>query len=411
MKIDRLRIAALALCVSLGGCVGDQAERVHSVWRPADLQWRTERVFFVTDRVHSSMWGGFGKEWSDRAACGSREAVVPPANLASEPVANGKVSREPDIACAGAGGPLSGAAHAIAEAARRKGCDRVLIYVHGFNTLFDGAVLRAGQMALDAQSGCVAAVFSWSSEGVESRYVADIEHSAYATPLLEAFLRALARERLRIDILAHSVGARVTLSALASMAAHDNPPPENFIDQLILAAADVGVEPLNNDFFHLLDDARPFVRRTTIYASAGDAVLVVSEGVHGEVPRAGREPAADRLKQTPEAERPAAQHLVDVVDATDAPAELLGHSYFGLSYEAVRDITLALDGVPAERRLRPEDGWPATLVCKPEGKPCGASRPRYALKVAPDRKPSWISRFIRRLAPILRRVDFPAVGE
>ncbi|HVV63935.1 MAG TPA: alpha/beta hydrolase [Rhizomicrobium sp.] len=411
MRIDRLQLAALALCASLCGCVGDQAAYVHSVWRPADLKPRTERVFFVTDRGRSAMWAGFGKEWSDRPTCGSREAIVPPANLDGEPIPNGKALPEPDIACAGPDGPLSGLAHAIAQAARGKGCNQVLIYVHGFNTLFDGAVLRAGQMALDAQSGCAAAVFSWSSEGRESRYVADIEHSAYATPLLEAFLRALARERLRIDVLAHSVGTRVVLSALASMAAHDDPPPENFIDQLILAAADVGVEPANNDFFHLLDDAKPFVRRTTVYASAGDAVLVVSEGVHGQVPRAGREPAADRLKQTPQAERAKAEHIVDIVDATDAPAELLGHSYFGLSYEAVRDITLALDGVPADRRLQPEDGWPATLICKPEGQPCGANRPRYALKVAPDRKPSWISRLIRKLAPILRRVDFPAVGE
>jgi esterase/lipase superfamily enzyme len=359
-------------------------------------------VYFVTDREHDVLWGGYGKHWSDSASCGVRRAAIPRANLANEPEANGTIARVadvPDFACTG--GAMDTIAHTIAEAAAKRSCRSVLIYVHGFNTLFDGAVLRAAQLAEDTRYACVAAVFSWSSEGEVPRFVADIEHSAYAAPLLETFLRALARRGLKIDVVAHSIGTRVTLSALSTYA-HDAPTPGVLVNQMILAAADVGADPVNNDFAHLLKDAMPFVHRATIYASHGDAVLGVSAVAHGDVPRAGRRPLNDGKLQTPVA----TDHIVDVIDATEAPAELLGHSYFGLSYEAVSDIALALEDVPVRSRLEPNGAWPVTLVCEArDGRPCDPDRPRYVLNVSDARKPDWVTRLIRRLVPILPRIE------
>jgi esterase/lipase superfamily enzyme len=277
----------------------------------------------------------------------------------------------------------------------------VLLYVHGFNTLFDGAGLRAGQLAEDTRYPCVAAVFSWSSEGEVGRYAADIEHSAYAVPLLEDFLRALGKAGLRVDMVAHSIGTRMALSALSAHA-HDSPPPGVLADQLILAAADVGADPVNNDFAHLVKDALPFVHRVTVYASTADAVLAVSAVAHGEVPRAGRRPVSDGTLETPDAN----EHIVDIVDASEAPAELLGHSYFGLSYEAVTDIALTLQGVPIRARLQPNGAWPATLVCGArDGGVCDSVRPRYVLAVTDARKPDWVTRFIRKLVPTLPRIE------
>jgi len=404
MRLHGQLWATLGLTLLLCGCVGDQAAYVHSVWRPADATPTVRDVWFVTDRERDVLWGGYGKHWSDSASCGVRRATIPRANLANEPIANGTIARvegKPDFACANSDGAMGAIAHAISDAAAAKNCRSVLLYVHGFNTLFDGAALRAGQLGEDTRYSCVAAVFSWSSEGEVGRYAADIEHSAYAVPLLEAFLRALAKDGLRVDVVAHSIGSRMALSALSAHA-HDNPPPGTLVDQLILAAPDVGADPVNNDFVHLLKDAIPFVRRVTVYASTADAVLAVSAIAHGDVPRAGRRPVSDSKVETPDA----SDHIVDVVNASEAPAELLGHSYFGLSYEAVSDIALTLKDVPVRARLEPNGTWPATLFCQTrDGGPCDATRPRYVLAIADARKPDWVTRLVRKLVPVLPRIE------
>jgi esterase/lipase superfamily enzyme len=398
----------LVLGAMLSGCVSDDAATVHSVWRSADAASAKRTVYFVTDREpDSKSWDGFSPHWADAASCGVVRVLVPPANLPGDPAPDATlIARPAPLTCGADRNSMSGIVATIAAEAARNHCHSVLVFVHGFNTAFYGALTRAGQMALDTQSNCAVAAFSWSSESNISRYASDIEHSSYAVPVLESFLRALADSGLHVDIIAHSVGTRVTLSALSSLARHPAPPRDDFIDQLVLAAADVGVEPGNDDFGHLLRDAAPFARRMTIYASAGDAVLVVSEEAHGGVPRAGREPLADRQYQSPLG----GDHTIDVVSATEAPGDSIGHSYFALSYEAVGDISLVLAGVPAAQRLVPKSGWPATLVCmraKEEG--CDGPTPLYALNVSKDREPGFVSRLIRFLVPLIPRIDMTSI--
>jgi len=395
-------MSVLLAALLLSGCVGDKAEYVHSVWRPAAGTEAERNVWYVTDRAADKDWqGGFGKHWSDTLSCGSVVAVIPAMSLAGEPYATGhlKPGAEKRMSC---GNDLEVVAIAIGADASARHCRDVLIYIHGFNTLFDGAMLRAGQIGNDTEFPCPVIAFSWSSEGEVDRYIADVEHSAYAAPEFESLLRALAKQGLRADILGHSIGTRIALSALSAMAHERDAPQGEFVDQLILAAADVGADPVNNDFLHLLNDAQPFVRRTTVYASAGDAVLAVSAIAHGSVARAGHLPRHDRALEVPEGD-----HAIDIVDATQAPAELLGHSYFGLSYEAVSDIALTLNGATVAQRMGRIDGWPLTLVCKPPqgSAACDAAHPHYVLNVLPSRRPDFWIRLVRRIVPILPRIE------
>jgi esterase/lipase superfamily enzyme len=392
-------LAVLAIGAALSGCVGDKAEFVHSVWRAGDAAPMVSTVFYVTDREPDKAWpGGFAKHWGDAPSCGATEATIPPLNLPNQPIPTGKIRPISSLQC---GPGMDGIASAIALAARTKNCNEVFLYIHGFNTLFNGAVLRAGQLVDDTKSGCVAAAFDWTSEGEIGRYVPDIEHSAYAVPLLSDFLHALSRQGLRIDILGHSMGNRVLLQALAGLRHRNDPPREGFIDQVILAAADVGADPVNNDFSHLLDDANYFVHRTTIYASRDDAILAVSSVAHGNVPRAGHRPIGDLVLATLYGRK----HAVDSVDATDAPAELLGHSYFAMSYEMIGDIALVLRDTPIGARTD-------TLICKMhDGSPCDPALPHYYLIVANDRKPDFFVRLIRKLAPLVPRLELaPLTG-
>jgi esterase/lipase superfamily enzyme len=392
-------VAVLTLASVLGGCVGDKAEFVHSVWRTGDAAPIVSTVFYVTDREPDKAWpGGFAKHWGDTPSCGATEATIPPLNLPNQPIPTGTIRAVSSLQC---GHGMDGIASAIALAAHTKNCNEVFLYIHGFNTLFNGAVLRSAQLVDDTRSGCVAAAFDWSSEGEIGRYIPDVEHSAYAAPLLAEFLRALAAQGLRIDILGHSMGNRVLLQALAGLAHRGDPPHEDFIDQMILAAADVGADPANNDFAHLLNDSRPFAHRITIYASTGDAVLAVSAVAHGDVPRTGHRPIGDGKLQTSRS----GDHIVDVVDATDAPAELLGHSYFGMSFEAIGDTALILRDTPIEARTE-------TLICTShDDGPCDPVLPHYQLIVADDRKPDFFVRLVRKLAPLVPRIELaPLTG-
>jgi esterase/lipase superfamily enzyme len=391
------KFAALALAVLLAGCAIDDSGPVRSVWRPANGKPSTINVVYLTDRQpDATAAAGFGQHWADEASCGIAETVIPAAMLPGEKPQYGYVAKTWPRACAADKGSLAGAVEAIEAQAKARNCNSVFLFVHGFHTGFDGGVLRAAQLSHDAQTGCAVASFGWSSQVALGRYAADLEHSQYSEPLLAEFLRELAESGLRVKILAHSMGNRLVMATLSAFARGREPVKPGFIDELVLAAADVGIEKDNDDFAHLLHDATPYVKRTTIYASSGDAVLVISKGAHGGVPRLGREPEADLRYRADDK-----THVVDVIDASDVPADLLDHSYYAMSYEAVADMSLALAGVPTADRLTAIDGWKPTLVCDDaKNGPCG-SDPRYALAAGKDRHPRLISRILVTLAPLI----------
>jgi esterase/lipase superfamily enzyme len=382
-----LNLAVLALAMLAGGCTLDDSGPVRSVFRPENGKSAYLRVVYLTDRApDATAAGGFGHQWADAPSCGAADAVLPPARISGEADNWGYITKTTPAACAGPGGSVGGAVALIAAEAKAKHCNSVFLFVHGFHTGFDGAVLRAAQIAHDAQAGCAIAAFTWSSAVELDRYAADLEHSAYAEPLLGEFLRELSESGLRVTVLGHSMGGRMTLATLSAIARGREKVRPGFIDELVLAAADVGIEKGDDDFANLMRDAAPFAKRTTIYASGGDAVLEISKGAHGGVTRLGREPLADLAYQANDA-----THIVDVIDATPVPADLLDHSYFAMSYEALYDMTLTLRGVPLADRLKPNGAWPPTLVTGENG----------GNTLATKRSPRLISRILIKLVPLL----------
>ena len=386
-------VAMLGLGVLLGACSIDDSGPVRSVWRPADGKPTYTNVVYVTDREpDDKAAAGYGVHWADAASCGTALAIVPPALVAGEKFEWGYVDRTTPQACAAKSGALGNAVALIQAQAKARNCNSVFLFVHGFHTGFDGAVLRAAQIAHDAQTGCAIATYSWSSEVELGRYANDIEHSQYTEPLFAEFLRELAESGLQVKIVTHSMGGRLVLSTLSGLARGREAVKPGFIDELVLVATDVGIEQGNDDFAHLLHDATPYVRRTTIYASGGDAVLAISKGAHGGVARLGREPEADLRYRADDK-----THIVDVIDASGPPADILDHSYYAMSYEAVADMSLALAGVSTADRLTAKNGWKPTLAC---AEACG-NDPRYALAPVEGRHPRLISRILVKVVPLI----------
>jgi esterase/lipase superfamily enzyme len=359
-------VALFAGVAMLCGCTTyNNPYYVHSVWRPADASDKQADVFYLTDRKPNPYWL---PDKFDRApggaSCGVMRVEVPPARL---PAGEARFARETERNAITCGKALSGFAASIAQTAHARGCGRVLVYVHGFNTGFETSVLRAAQLGSDTQWNCAVAAFSWNSMGDRTRYAEDRARAAAAEPLFAEFLRALENAHLRTSIIAHSMGTQLVLKALASGGAG--------ADQVIFAAPDIGLE----DFAKLAQAAAPRFRHLTIYVSAEDIALAVSPRLNNGITRLGH--GVNGIGDA---------RNTDVIDASDAPSDLAGHGYFGLSYEMQADMMLALAGETAERRLQAHGSQPPTLERAGDG--------TYRLAVTWMRRPGAITRFLRWLA-------------
>jgi esterase/lipase superfamily enzyme len=386
----------LATAVVLSACTFSDSLRnndIRSVWLPAGSPVAHPTIVFATDRAPDGGKFGYGLHWDGATHCGTAQLSIPSAFAKGTTPDWPDIDGRTDVTC---DGDMSGYAQALAHQAHDLKCPSALLFVHGYNQTFRSALLRAGQLAADTQWACAAALFSWSSEGKFDRYAADIERSGYSVPVLIDLLRAVSATGLSINIVSHSMGARVALSALAALAPVCQQRGNPIVAELILAAPDVSSERYNDDFGHLLDRAAPCVRRATIYASAGDMVLIASESAHGGIPRAGREPDSDLqyVNATP-------GHIVDVVDATLAPGDNIGHGYFVQSYEMMEDMMWVLAGEPIEKRARETVLHTPTVFCyEKSGAACNAADTRYALHVEKFRRPDWLLRALRSLVPI-----------
>lgn len=386
------RVAALLCAGLLAGCTLSDSLRhddIRSVWARRDNATAHPTVIFATDRESDGSKLGYGLHWSAATHCGTSRLSIPAAFHPNAMPDWADAEAPAPMACDGAS-DMAGFAHAVVDAAKAGHCSRVLLFVHGYNTTFKTALLRAGQIATDTQWTCAVALFSWSSEAKYDRYAADIERSGYSVPVLIDVLRALGATGLKVDIVAHSMGARVTLSALAALCGHRATP---IAGQLILAAPDVSVEHDNDDFAHLLHGGAACTGRVTMYASDNDLILATSEGVHGGVPRAGRVPDRDLQYVS-------ADSRIDIVDASAAPGDPFGHGYFLLSYEMMDDMMWTLSGLPIARRADPAAPGGPTLSC---AGPC--SDGRYVLRVADSRTPDFQTRMLRLLWPLIFRVQ------
>jgi esterase/lipase superfamily enzyme len=353
----------------LTGCTYSDSLRINeirSVWGPSGHELAPVPVFYVTDRRPTPN-GGFSFAWGGVPHCGQTQVAV--TNALGPPTPNPTLV---PITC-DSDGTMLAFVEKVAETARGRNCNRVLLIVHGYNVTFRSAMLHGAQNTRDMQWRCATILLNWSSEGLFNRYAADIERSSYAIPLLALLLKDLKLQGLQTNVLSHSVGARIALVAAAAMCRDHNVA----IDQFIMAAADISVEPRNDDMATLLALAKPCTQRYTIYASRNDLALALSANVHGGVPRAGQLPLHDLKYEGPK---------VNVVDASEAPGDEAGHAYFIFSREMAKDMMWVLAGDSLAARAATQG--PHTLVCHDRKESlCSAGGGRYALRVAQARRP------------------------
>lgn len=232
------------------------------------------------------------------------------------------------------------------------GSNSALLFVHGFNTPFEDALIRSAQLSVDlSRRGLfdvgVPLLFSWPSAGKVSLgdYRGDQDRSIAAAPYLEEFLDIIVDETGidRVNIIAHSMGNRILTKALEDYAtSYLERHGEGDIEfRIVLVAGDVDRE-IFDSVTGVLDNLKANV---TIYTSDADRALHVSELVNQKL----------RLGDT-DGDKPYIRRneFYETVDATGVATELfgLGHNYYSDNPFILGDMLCAMaEANPEDRAL------------------------------------------------------------
>lgn len=170
---------------------------------------------------------------------------------------------------------------ALAE--RPKGDRSVLVFVHGYNTNFTGAVLRMSQFVHDTGFKGVPVLFTWASRGLALDYVYDMNSSLQARLYLIKLAGILANTKAEsFSVVAHSMGNLVTLEAMSDLM-REKFTTKAPLSSIILAAPDVDFDL----FKEYMKDLEPIKDKIFVLVSKDDRALNVSRRIAGGVSRVG----------------------------------------------------------------------------------------------------------------------------
>jgi len=170
--------------------------------------------------------------------------------------------------------------------------DRVLVFVHGYNTGFDDGVYRMTQLIHDTKYPGTPVLFTWASAAKTANYVYDNNSTTAARDDLEATLRLLQKSRAKsIDIIAHSMGNWVTMEALRQLAISGDRDLGDKLGYVVLASPDIDVDVFKKQMARYGKPDRPFA----VLLSDDDKALRFSSLIAGNQARVGDYSNAEEL--------------------------------------------------------------------------------------------------------------------
>ena len=216
----------------------------------------------------------------------------------------------------------------------------VFIFIHGYANSFESAGRRTAQMWDDLNLEGVPIMYSWASQGSPRNFLEDKEtvHD-WTSKQFGKFLRMLTgqTEDVRVHLVAHSMGSRPLMEALATIGTSTSPTASQPFDQIVLFAPEIP----SKQFQELVPQARQLSRRLSVYASAEDEALQFIRRIFPE----DKEPRTGDLRSSPTDIKG-----IDVIEATSINYTLNGHDYYANNRIVLSDLREVLEGVPVEQR-------------------------------------------------------------
>lgn len=169
-------------------------------------------------------------------------------------------------------------------AAHPRGSRKVLLFIHGYNTMFAEGLYRFTQVVHDAKGSAVPVLFTWASRGELTQYVYDSNSATTARDDLERTIRLLfASDAEEVNILAHSMGNWVTVEALRQIRIAGGLNQGRKLGNLMLAAPDIDLDVFKSQMRRFGKPKKPFF----IILSRDDKALGASRFIAGGQERLG----------------------------------------------------------------------------------------------------------------------------
>jgi esterase/lipase superfamily enzyme len=160
----------------------------------------------------------------------------------------------------------------------------VFVYIHGYNTTFEIALMRTGQLAWDLNYLGQAIAYSWPSQGTSLAYAGDQEAALWSVPhFIDYMGRLTAANPGPIDVIADGLGAVVLLDSATQLSLTAS--GKKFFGQLIFVVPDVDAGLFSQKINRLVGLAE----HITVLVSPNSIAMQASTRLAG-TPRAGGDP-------------------------------------------------------------------------------------------------------------------------
>lgn len=174
----------------------------------------------------------------------------------------------------------------IAKAALKgpRGGREAVIFVHGFNNNFTEGLYRIAQLSHDLKLPGATVHYSWPSAANPLGYVRDRDSALFARDGLENLIQQVEDAGAdRILLVAHSMGALLTMETMRQMAIRGDKVLLHKIAGVILISPDIDVDVFRSQVHDIGELPQPFL----IFGSHKDRLLNLSAVVTGEPDRLG----------------------------------------------------------------------------------------------------------------------------
>ncbi len=169
----------------------------------------------------------------------------------------------------------------------------VLFFVHGYNTTISDAILRLAQFVEDTQYEGIPVLVSWASAAKPLQYVYDLNSALSArSDFLEASKIVTSSKANQFDLLAHSMGAFLTMEAISQAELKGEFNRSRRLRNVILAAPDIDFQVFKKQLELISHNNQEFF----VLISADDGALSFSKAISGGVDRVGAADAVELAK-------------------------------------------------------------------------------------------------------------------